>query len=147
MKASKILEILTISPQHKFDIIALSETWKTENNELHSKNLTLDGYQNYIGTSGKSMIGGFGFFISNELSSISRENLNIFHSDNNSEFEANWIEIQTQNNKYFLIAVIYCHARKRNDAELLEYLTNIICNKLRKEKRRSYLQGISISLC
>ena len=70
---------------------------------------------------------GCGFFISNELTFIPREDLNICYSNNNSEFEANWIEIQSQNNKKFLIAVIYHHPRKRKDTEFLEYLTNIIC--------------------
>ena len=81
------------------------------------------------------------FFISNELSSISREDLTISHSDNNSELKGNWIEIQTQNNKTFLIAVIYHHPRKRNDAEFLEHLTNVICNKLRKEKKTILITG------
>ena len=85
----------------------------TENNEVHSKSFTLNGNQNYIGMSGKSMKGCCGFFISNELSSISREDLNISHSDNNSEFEANWIEIETQNKKEFWIAVIYPSSKKK----------------------------------
>ena len=121
------LEILTTSLQHKFDIIALSETRITTNNDLNSKNIALNGYQQYVGTSGKSMKWGCGFFISNELSFIPREDLNICYSNNNSEFEANWIEIQSQNNKNFLIAVIYRHPRKRKDTEFLDYLTNSIC--------------------
>ena len=135
------LEILTTSLQHKFDIIALSETCITKNNELNCKIMALNGYQNYVGTSGKGMKGGCGFFVSNELSFIPREDLNIWHSNNNSEFEANWIEIQSQNNKNFLIAVLYRHPRKRKDTELLEYLTNIICNKLKKEKKTILATG------
>ena len=64
------LEIFTTSLQHKCHIIALSETWITNNNELNSKSIALNGYQNYVGTSGKSMKGGCGFFVSNELSFI-----------------------------------------------------------------------------
>ena len=135
------LEILTTSLQHKFDIIALSETWITKNNELNSKSIALNGYQNYVGTAGKGIKGGCGFFVSYELSFIPREDLNICHTNNNSEFEANWIEIQSQNNKNFLIAVIYRHPRKRKDTEFLQYLTNIICSKLKKEKKTILITG------
>ena len=55
------LEILITSLEHKFDIIALSETWITNNNESSTANLALEGYQKYIGTSGNSMKGGCGF--------------------------------------------------------------------------------------
>ena len=71
------------------------------------------------------MKGGCGFFISHELSFKPREDLNISHSDNTSEFEANWTEIQSQNNKNFLVAFIYRHPRKKHDNEFLEYLTNM----------------------
>ena len=67
------LELLTTSLEHKFDIIALSETWITNNNESNTENLTFQGYQKYTGTSGKSMKGGCGFFVSEELSSHPRE--------------------------------------------------------------------------
>ena len=134
------LEILTTSLEHKFDIIALSETWITSNNESSTENLTLPGYQKYIGTSGKSMKGGCGFFVSEELSFNTREDLNTSHSDNNSEFEANWIEIKSQSNKNFLIAVVYRHPKKRNDVEFLEYL-NTISSKLRKEKKTVFITG------
>ena len=135
------LEILISSLEHKFDIIALSETWITNNNESSTANLALEGYQKYIGTSGNSMKGGCGFFISEELSFNSRDDLNISHSDNNSEFEANWVEIKSQNNKTFLIAVVYRHPRNRNDMEFLEYLRITITNKLRKEKKTVFITG------
>ena len=67
--------------------------------------------------------------------------MNICYSNNNSEFDANWIEIQSQNNKNVLIAVIYRHPRKRKDTEFLEYLTNSICSKLKKEKKTILIMG------
>ena len=69
-----------------------------------------------------------------------RDDLNISHSDS-SEFEANWIEFRSQNNKTFLIAVVNGHPRKWNDAEFLEYPTNIITNKLRKEMKTVIITG------
>ena len=41
-----------------------------------------------------------------------REDLNTSHSDNNSKFEANWIEIKSESNKNFLITVVYRHPQK-----------------------------------
>ena len=67
--------------------------------------------------------------------------MNISHFDNNSEFQENWIEIESQKNNDFLIAVIYRHPKKRNDTEFLEYLTDFISNKLRKEKKTVLLTG------
>ena len=77
-----------------------------QDNESNSKSLALSGFQNYTGTSGKSMKVDCGFFISNELSFIQREDVISAYLDCNSEFEANWIEIPPPNNKNFLIAVI-----------------------------------------
>ena len=105
-------------------------------NELNCKIMALHGYQNYVGTSSKGMKGGCGFFVSNELSFIPREDLNICHSNNNSEFEANWIKIQSQNNKHFLIAVIYRHPRKIKDTEFLEY-----SQKAQKGKKTILMTG------
>ena len=135
------LELLITSLEHKFDIIALSETWLTDRNVSSTDNLSLTGYQKYIGTSSKSMKGGCGFFISDDLSFYPREDLNISHSNNTSEFETNWIEIQSHNNKNFLIAVLYHHPRKRNDSEFLKYLMDIICSKLRKENKTVLITG------
>ena len=67
--------------------------------------------------------------------------MNISYFDNNSEFEANWIEIESQKNNNFLIAVIYRHPKKRNDTGFLEYLTDSISNKLRKEKKTVLVTG------
>ena len=39
--------------------------------------------------------------------------LDFSHSDKECEFEANWIEIQSKNNKNSLVAVVYSHPRKK----------------------------------
>ena len=61
------LELLTTSLGHKFDVIALSETWVTEKNQTTINNLSFSGYQMYHGTLGKSLKGGCGFFVSEDL--------------------------------------------------------------------------------
>ena len=78
---------------------------------MSAVNLTLPGYQKYTGTSGKSLKRGCRFLVSDEIRFYPRDDLNISHFDNNSEYE-------------------------RNDTELLEYLTDSISNMLRKEKRQ-----------
>ncbi len=129
------LELLTTSLGHKFDVIALSETWLTKKNESTINNLSLSGYQKYHGTLGKSLKGGCGFFVSEDVCFTPRTDLDISHSDNDCEFEANWIEIQSTNNKNSLIAVVYRHPRKKNDNKFLEYLNNIISRKIRKKSK------------
>ena len=61
------LEIFSASLEHKLDIIALSETWITRNNESSTENLTLSGYQKCTVTSGKGMKCGCGFLLSDEI--------------------------------------------------------------------------------
>ena len=61
------LELLTTSLGHKFDIIALSETWLTAINESSVNSLSFPGYQTYHGTLGKSLKGVCGFLVSEEL--------------------------------------------------------------------------------
>ena len=131
------LGILTHSLAHKLYI----KTWITKHNESSNDRLSLPGYQRYIGTNGQSLKGGCGFFVSDELVFQPREDLNISHRDNDSEFEANWIEIKTQTNNNFLIAVLYRHPQKKNDAKFLEYLTNVISNKIRKENKTVFITG------
>ena len=75
------LELLTSSLEHKVDIFAVSETWITNDNKSSTNRLILTGYQSHIGTSGKSMKGGCGFFVSDELHFNPREELNVSHSE------------------------------------------------------------------
>ena len=83
-------------------------------------------YQNYYGIPGLSRKGGFGFFVCENICFIPRVDLDISYSDNGSEFEASWIEFTNQSNKNFLIAVIYCHPKMKNDNVFLNYISNTI---------------------
>ena len=135
------LELLTTSLGHKLYIIALSETWLTASNESSVNSLSFPGYQTYHGTLGKSLKGGCGFLVSEELFFTPRTDLDFSHSDNECEFEANWIEIQSKNDKNSLVAVVYHHPRKKNDNKFLEYLTNTLSKKIRKEKKTVFITG------
>ena len=135
------LELLKTSLGHKFDVIALSETWITEKNESTLNNLSFPGYQKYHGTPGKSLKGGCGFFVSEDICFTPRTDLDLSHFDDECEFEANWIELLSKNNKNSLVAVVYRHPRKKNDTKFLEYLTNTISRKIRKEKKTVFIVG------
>ena len=62
-KNTENLDLLLSLLEHKFDIIALSETWITRKNQHFINNLNIQGYQKYHGTLGKSLKGGCGFLI------------------------------------------------------------------------------------
>ena len=56
--------------RYDFDVIALSETW----NPANANNLFLpkhiEGYHDYVGTTGSSLKGGCGFYIKDNLSPV-----------------------------------------------------------------------------
>ena len=54
-------EILLTNLDHKFDEIALSETWTSDSKQNSLKSGTITGYQSYPGTTGTSMKSGCGF--------------------------------------------------------------------------------------
>ncbi len=53
---------------YNLDIIALSETWHTKENDASITQLNIKGYHNYIGCNGSSLKGGCGFFVADHLS-------------------------------------------------------------------------------
>ena len=81
------------------------------------------------------------FFVSEDLCFTPRTDLDLSHSDNECEFEANWIEFLAENNKNSLVTVVYRHPRKKNDTKFLEYLTNTISWKIRKQKKTVFIVG------
>ena len=133
------LELLNTTLGHNFDVIAISETWITK--ETDTNHFSLPLYQNYHGTPGLSRKGGCGFFVADNICFIPRPDLDVSYSDNNSEFEASWIEITNQSNNKFLIAVIYRHPRKKNDTEFLNYLSNTLSKKIKKENKAVIITG------
>ena len=59
------LEILLHELEFKFDVISLTETWNPEE-KIHNFNpKLLDGYNEYIGTTGTTAKGGCCFYYSN----------------------------------------------------------------------------------
>ena len=97
-----------------FDIVALSETWNPEN-KLTFRPGILKGYHVYKGTQGKTIKGGCGLYIRQDLKFIDRNDLNISFFDENNEFQCKWIEIINKNSVNILIGVYYRHPKKNSD--------------------------------
>ena len=135
------LEILQTTLGHNFDVIALSETWITKENEATTKNLHLTGYQKYHGTAGNSLKGGCGFLVSEGITFIPREDLDYSFVGKDCEFEANWIEITTSSKSSYVIGVVYRHPRKKQEDKFIDYLTNTVLRKIRKENKTVFITG------
>ena len=133
------LELLLHQLNFKFDVISLSETWNPLTSNTTFIPNTIPGYQNYIGQTGSTMKSGCGFFIANKINFIPRKDLDKQFYNQVNEFECKWIEIINCNKPNSLIATIYRHPSKNDDA-FLDYLKTTL-NTLKKEKKLIFLTG------
>ena len=124
---------------HNFDIISLTETWNpaSKTNLFTAKNL--EGYQKYIGQSGTTMKSGCGFYVSNNINFIPRRDLDTHFYNQINEFSCKWIEVINKNKSNIIVASIYRHPSK-NDNAFLSYLNNTL-NDLKKEGKFIMLTG------
>ncbi|KAG1675725.1 hypothetical protein GQR58_014551 [Nymphon striatum] len=133
------LQTLLCNLDYKFDILALTETWHTQQNDASISQLSLDGYHDYQGLKGSSLKGGCGFFIADYLSFLRRDDLSKVSKDKNCEFESLWIEINNPKGKNTIIGVAYKHPCKDSSA-FLGYLQNVL-NKISRENKLVILSG------
>ena len=107
------LEILLHNIEHNFDIIVLTETWKSEEKMSCFSPRHLEGYQKYNGITGITIKSGCGFYINESLKFIQRKDLDISLHDENNEFQFKWIEvINTHKGKHnTLIGACYRHPK------------------------------------
>ena len=135
------LDLLLTDINFSFDVIALSETHIPKSKEELIIPGDLPGYQLFTGTSGTSMKSGTGFYISDKLSFVPREDLNKHVCNVDSEFETEWIEIISprQSKKNFVIGSFYRHPN-RSDKSFLQYLQTIL-NKIKKENKIFIMSG------
>ena len=71
------LEMLLYEMNHKFDIVALTETWNSETRKRLFNPGALLGYHQYEGLTGNSMKSGCGFYIAQNLPYEARTDLDI----------------------------------------------------------------------
>ena len=72
----------------------------------------MEGYHDYVGLKGISTKGKSGFFLSNDLSFIPRDDITKSQNETTCEFEALWLEVINKAGKNILIGVVYNHPHK-----------------------------------
>ena len=87
------LELLTTNLNHDLDVIALSETWTFENNNLYFEVPYLQGYQLFHGIKGKALKSGCGSYLKSGTKFKPRKDFDISYFDENNELQSCWIEI------------------------------------------------------
>ena len=133
------LQLLLTDLDYKFHIIALSETWYS-NNSVKLKPPHLEGYYPYVGIAGHTLKAGCGFYINTAISYIERTKLDVSVYDANNEYEAKWIEIVNTKTANILIGVIYRHPRKAATTSFTSYIKETI-NLIKKEHKHVILTG------
>ena len=103
---------LIIDLEFKFDIIAVTETWNQDDKKHKFMPPIFEGYSPYIGTTGSTLKGGCGFYVSSNLKYQPRKDLNMKIKDATCEVETCWIEIIMDKQPNILISVVYCHPKK-----------------------------------
>ena len=120
--------------QFKFDIIALTETWNPDYNDHRFHPPIITGYKPYTGTTGSTLKGGCGLYISDDYKPLARTDLNIRINDDDVELETYWTEIIINKQPNRLIGVVYRHPSKRNDRKFIEIISNTLTTIHREHK-------------
>ena len=117
------LNILLKNLGHKFDVIALTETWNPETSSHKFHPPILEGYHNYEGITGNTRKGRCGFYIKNSVNYTTRNDLDFKSNNNQHDLECKWIEmIGKKDQDNLIIGVHYRHPLKQ-DEEYVNYLT------------------------
>lgn len=129
---------LICEPDHKFDILGISETKITINSERSIDfNLNIDGYSfEYVPTPLAS--GGVGMYINNNLK------YSVIEKTSNESFQALWIEIHNQRKKNTICGIIY---RQHNSPDVfLSYLEESLEKYSARQKPVFILGDFNIDL-
>ena len=120
--------------EFKFDIIAVTETWNPEYKKHTFQAPIINGYKPFKGTTGSSLKGGCGLYISEELKPSPRTDLNVRIKDDDTEIETYWTEIIFDNQPNRLIGVVYRHPSKKNDEKCIQIINETL-SKIQKENK------------
>ena len=133
------MEDLLYDLGHRFDILAVTETWNQEKTNKSFSAKHIEGYQDYHGTTGSSLKGGCGIYVNDDLNSIPRKDLEYKINVNEEESESCWIEIINKKSANILVGVFYRHPSKQNS--IFNESLETIFKKLRKEKKKTIICG------
>ena len=133
------LETLLASLEFKFDIVAVTETWNPGYKEETFQPPILTGYNHYKGTTGSSLKGGCGLYVSTDLQPRARPDLNIKIKTDDVEIETYWTEIIIDKQPNRLVGVVYRHPRN-NDNKSIEILNETL-SKVNRENKKVFIAG------
>ena len=123
------------SSNHKFDIIALSET-KLQNEP--AVNIFLPGYRNPIHTFTEASKGGVCIYVLDDIDFKPRNDLKIYE---NKKIESLFIEIINKNEPNSIVGVLYRHPTMDMD-DFNEVKLELLLSKLYREKnKKTYIVG------
>ena len=125
--------------EFKFDIVAVTETWNSEDKKHSFVAPIMKGYSPYVGLTGSSLKGGCGVYINSDLSYNPRKDLDVKIHTNECEMEAFWIEIIFDKQPNRLIGVVYRHPKK-TDLQSTDNLQNTL-NIIKKENKNTIILG------
>ena len=133
------MEDLLTDLSWNFNIIALTETWNDEKNKSNFTAPIIEGYHKYSGTTGSSQKGGCGFYVSEHLSPIPRDDLEFKITDKNSETESRWLELNLESGPNTIVGVIYRHPSGKPDNFFSKLETTL--KKIKKENKKTIICG------
>ena len=133
------LEDLLHDMDHKFDIIALTETWNPEMKKSDFNPKRIEGYLDYQGMTGSSLKGGCGLYIKDTFTPIPRKDLEFKISEVDKQTENCWIELVNENGPNVLVGVYYRHPSKNN--HLFQEKLKCVLKKVNKEKKKTIICG------
>ena len=133
------LENLLASLEFKFDIVAVTETWNPDYKVTFQPPI-LPGYDHYKGTTGSSLKGGCGLYISTDLKPRPRPDLNIKIKTDDMEIETYWTEIIIDKQPNRLVGVVYRHPNKAINDTSVEKLNETL-TKIHRENKKVFLVG------
>ena len=122
------LQYLLTDLKHKFDIVAVSETWNPKNKTVVFKPGLLEGYHTYYGQTGHTLKSGCGIYINNSLKYIERKNMDISFYDEFNEYQTKWIEVINDKKANILVCVTYRHPKNNSNASFNNYLEEKLSN-------------------
>lgn len=118
---------------HQFSIIAVSETWLSNETE---DIFPLDNYTTVFKSRHSNRGGGVGFYIRNDINFKIREDISIFEDN---LYETLFVEIDQDLQKNIIIGVLY--RPPGNDIKIFQEKIDLQLSKLSRENKICYIAG------